>query len=83
LINFVYHPLAVTALGPQKMDISVEQYTNFWKKANEKISSYPDALLSSTMKAGAHHPRVAKLEGKLVQILLKARYMQCPGGNTA
>jgi len=74
LIEFLYRPSAVAALGPQTMDISVEHYTNFWKKANERVSSYPDALLFSTMKAGAHHPRVVELECKLAQIPLKAGY---------
>ena len=59
LIEFLYRPSAVAALGPQAMDISVEQYTKFWKKSNKRVSSYPDTLSFSTMKAEAHHPRVA------------------------
>jgi len=64
-------PQAVRALGPLKMELALEQYINFWKKAKEDISCYPSALSFSTMKAGAHDPYIASLDCSMTRIPLK------------
>jgi len=64
-------PQAVRALGPLKMELALEKYINFWKKAKEDISCYPSALSFSTMKAGAHDPYIAFLDCSMTSIPLQ------------
>ncbi len=64
-------PERVKELGPLKMDMTLESYTAFWKKAKENTSCYPSALSFSTMKAGATDPDIAALECSLTRIPLR------------
>ncbi len=63
-------PEAVRALGPLKMEMSLESYRNFWKKAKEDTSCYPSAMSFSTMKAGASDPDIAATDCSLTRIPL-------------
>jgi hypothetical protein len=56
------------------MHLSTETYTRFWNKAKERTSTYPDALLFSTMKAGSKTPSIAEAECMITRIPLKAGY---------
>jgi hypothetical protein len=67
-------PQSVKDLGPQSMEISVQNYQKFWKKAKENTSCYPDNLSFSTMKAGASSPLIAEIECRLTNIPLKSGY---------
>jgi hypothetical protein len=67
-------PQSVKDLGPQSMEISVQDYQKFWKKAKENTSCYPDNLSFSTMKAGASSPLIAEIECRLTNIPLKSGY---------
>jgi hypothetical protein len=37
-------PQGVRVLGPQSMEICLDYYRDFWKKANKNPSAFPDAL---------------------------------------
>jgi hypothetical protein len=56
------------------MEISMESYRNFWKKAKEKTSAYPDALSFATMKVGATDDQISEFECSLINIALKSGY---------
>jgi hypothetical protein len=64
-------PQAVRDLGPLKMEMSLESYTSFWKKAKEDTSCYPSALFFSTMKAGATDPAIAALDCTMTRLPLQ------------
>jgi hypothetical protein len=55
-------PPAVRELGPLKMELHLDSYISYWKKAREDTSCYPSALSFSTMKAGAHDADIAALD---------------------
>lgn len=55
-------PQNVRELGDVNMDINVEGYRNFWKKAKETISCYPGKLFFTTIKAGATSEKINKLK---------------------
>jgi hypothetical protein len=61
-------PQAVRDLGPIKMDLTIDQYTSFWKKAKEDTSCFPSALSFSTMKAGSQDPLIALLDCSMTRI---------------
>jgi hypothetical protein len=61
-------PQAVCDLGPIKMDLTIDQYTSFWKKAKEDTSCFPSALSFSTMKAGSQDPSIALLDCSMTRI---------------
>ena len=63
-------PPAVRALNPLKMELSLDSYTSFWRKAREDTACYPSALSFSTMKAGAHDPDIAALDCSLTRLPL-------------
>jgi hypothetical protein len=63
-------PTAVRELGPIKMDMPLESYLAFWKKAREETACYPSVLSFSTMKAGAHDKDIAALDCSLTRIPL-------------
>ncbi len=67
-------PQAIRDLGPQQMTISIENYRKFWRKANENVSCYPDALSFSTMKAGASDDLISKVECELINVALTSGY---------
>jgi hypothetical protein len=67
-------PQTVRDLGPQTMKISMESYRNFWKKAKEMTSAYPDALSFATMKVGATDDQISEFECSLINIALKSGY---------
>lgn len=52
------------------MNMSIDSYVGFWKKARENTSCYPSALSYSTMKPGAHDPLIALPDCQMTQILL-------------
>ena len=60
-------PEAVRALGPLKMEMSVESYIRYWKKARENTSCYPSSLSLDTMKAGAHDRKIATLDCQMTR----------------
>ena len=64
-------PQAVRDLGPLKMELTLDTYISFWKKAKEDTSCYPSALSFSTMKAGAHDRSIAALDCSMTRIPLK------------
>jgi hypothetical protein len=75
--DFLYElmmPQAVQDLGPQTMEISLESFRAFWKKAKENTSCYPDDLSFATMKAGATDDTISELECELINIALKSGY---------
>jgi hypothetical protein len=45
-------PIEVKELGHLKMEMSVDSYVRYWKKAREDTSCYLSALSFATMKAG-------------------------------
>jgi hypothetical protein len=61
---------AVSDLGPIKMDLTIDQYTSFWKKAKEDTSCFPSALSFSMMKAGSQDPSIALLNCSMTRIPL-------------
>jgi hypothetical protein len=63
-------PQAVRDLGPINMDLTIDQYTSFWKKAKEDTSCFPSALSFSTMKAGSQDPSIALLDCSMTRIPL-------------
>jgi len=63
-------PQAVRDITPLKMELSLEQYIGFWKKAKEDTSCFPSALSFPTMKAGAHDPSIAPLDCTMTRIPL-------------
>ena len=64
-------PQAVRDLGPLKMELSLESYIQFWKKARESTSCYPSELSFSTMKAGASDQDIAMLDCTLTRLPLQ------------
>jgi len=64
-------PEAVKNLGPIKMEMNLESYISFWKKARENTSCYPSELSFSTMKAGASEPDIALLDCTLTKLPLQ------------
>ena len=52
------------------MDITLQQYKTFWKKAKENTSCYPDELSFATMKAGTTDDLIAEVEWLLAHIPL-------------
>jgi hypothetical protein len=63
-------PQAVKELGPLHMNMTVDSYTAYWKKARENTSCYPSALSFSTMKAGAFDPSIAALDCAMTRLPL-------------
>jgi len=49
------------------MEMSLDSYVSFWKKAREETSYYPSALSFSTMKAGTHDKDIAALDCTLTR----------------
>lgn len=74
LLKEMQMPQALRDLGPQPMEISVDSYREFWRKANEKTSAFPDALSFATMKAGATDALISELECELINIALRSGY---------
>jgi hypothetical protein len=71
-------PQAVRDLGSLKMEISLESYVSFWKKAREDTSCYPSSLSFSTMKAGATDTDIAALDCTMTRLPLRYGYApQC------
>jgi len=64
-------PLAVRALGPLKMELSLDSYISFWRKAQEDTACFPLALSFSTMKAGAYDQAIAALDCSMTRPPLK------------
>jgi len=64
-------PEAVKNLFPIKMEMNLESYISFWKKARENTSCYPSELSFSTMKAGASEPDIALLDCTLTKLPLQ------------
>jgi len=52
------------------MDLTLESYVSYWKKAREDTSCYPSALSFSTMKAGASDPLIAALDCSMTRMPL-------------
>jgi hypothetical protein len=63
-------PEEVRQLGQLNMNMTVETYRAFWKKARENTACYLLALSFPTMKAGASDPQIACLDCKMTRILL-------------
>ena len=68
-------PDAVRDDGPFSMELTVEAYRSYWRKANENISCSPGALSFSTMKAGAKSEIIATIDCLLTWIPLKSGYV--------
>jgi hypothetical protein len=58
------------------MEMSLDSYVSFWKKAREDTSCYPSALSFSTMKAGATDTDIAALDCTMT--ILPLRYGYAP-----
>jgi hypothetical protein len=67
-------PQKVREMGKQTMEISLEEYKHFWKKANDKISCYPAELSFATMKAGSYDDLIAEIECDLLNFVLASGY---------
>jgi hypothetical protein len=63
-------PPEVRELGPLKMELHLDSYISYWKKAKEDTSCYPSALSFSTMKAGAHDIDIATLDCSMTRLPL-------------
>jgi hypothetical protein len=63
-------PQEVRDIGRQSLDMTIESYRNFWRKAKENTSCFPDALSFSTMKAGASSEMISTID------CLQAKKMQ-------
>ena len=50
-------PQAVLDLGPLKMELSLDTYTSFWKKAREDTACYPSTLSFCNNESGCQRPR--------------------------
>jgi hypothetical protein len=61
-------------MGPFKMELTLESYVAYWKKAREETSCYPSALSFSTMKAGAYDKDIAALDCCMTRIPLKVGF---------
>jgi len=64
-------PEQIRSLEPINISFSIEQYRQFWNKANENVSCYPSALSFSTMKAGSFDPDISHLDCTLTKIPLE------------
>jgi hypothetical protein len=64
-------PQAVRDLGPLKLELPLESYVKFWKKAREDTFCYPSALSFSTMKAGASDHDIALLDRSITRLPLQ------------
>jgi len=67
-------PAEVKELGHLKMEMSVDSYVRYWKKAREDTSCYPSALSFATMKAGAFDQQIASLDCMMTRIPLAAGF---------
>lgn len=67
-------PQAVKDMGPQSMELTIEFCRNFWRKAKENTSCYPDTIPFSTMKAGATSDIISTVDCLLTRIPLKSGY---------
>jgi hypothetical protein len=56
------------------MEMSLDSYVSFWKKAREDTSCYPSALSFSTMKAGATDTDIAALDCTMTRLPLRYGY---------
>jgi hypothetical protein len=61
-------PQAVRALGPLKMELSLDSYISFWRKAQEDTACFPSALSFSAMKAGAYNQAIAALDCSMTRL---------------
>lgn len=58
LLQHLSMPDKICKLQSSHMDMTLDSYCNFWLRAKENTSAYPDALSFSTMKAGASSPQI-------------------------
>jgi hypothetical protein len=72
-------PAAVRELGPLKMEMSVDSYVRYWKKARENTSCFPSALSFATMKAGAFNPQIATIDCMMTRIPLVVGFAPVAG----
>jgi hypothetical protein len=49
------------------MEMTLESYISFWKKAKEETACYPSALSFATMKAGASDYDIASVDCALTR----------------
>jgi hypothetical protein len=56
------------------MQLTLEGYHAYWKKAKENISCSPGPLSFATMKAGASHDVISTIDCLLTRIPLKSGY---------
>jgi len=63
-------PNSIKEIRPPAMNISLESYRRFWKRANENISCFPSSLTFSTMKAGSMHEKISFIDCTLTNIPL-------------
>ncbi len=74
VIEELQMPENVRDLGYNKMTLDLDAYRSFWRKANENISCYPEALSFSTMKAGASNEIISELECELINCAIMSGY---------
>jgi len=74
LLEALAMPSSIRTSGTQSMDISLDSYRSFWRKAKEATSSYPGAISFSTMKAGASSDLISAIECNMTRIPLRTGY---------
>jgi hypothetical protein len=63
-------PDAVCQLGSLDMNLTIEEYTKFWRKARENTACFPSALSFFTMKAGSFDEYIAATDCRMTRIPL-------------
>ncbi|MFN9978474.1 MAG: hypothetical protein ACK53Y_01100, partial [bacterium] len=64
----------VRSLGTLSMQLTLEGYRAYWKKAKETTSCSPGPLSFVTMKAGASNDMISAIDCLLTRIPLKSGY---------
>jgi hypothetical protein len=76
MIDFLHHLVMPQVIkdNPTKMELTVDSFTSFWKKAKENTSCYPSKLSFTTMKASSHDSYLAQIDCILTRIPLNTGY---------
>jgi hypothetical protein len=60
--------------NPTEMEMSVESFIRYWRRAKEKTSCYPSELSFATMKASSFNTYLALMDCIMTKIPLKTGY---------
>jgi hypothetical protein len=76
MVNFLSHLVMPQNIrnNPTTMDMTLESFTSYWRKAKENISCYPSDLTFATMKASSYDSYLAHVDWILTRIPLISGY---------